>query len=253
MNAPHNLAFALAMVRASATGTPQQPRRALADREARTAVVETLHEAAAVSSPLRRPNRAAVAAALARLDAACRRGRADANRSSEWQAPPTDQLLGEWRLVFTLNKRGQAMLKERASTAGPWWSTPGMYFPLRAGLIIQAPPGGATDGHAAAGVIRNQAWLPGRCLGIEFEGPWRFQPEHARLQFNFYRMYVHALGTAYGPFAVAGGKQALEDEDARTQRCRLPFFTFFHVDQRVLAGRGRGGGLALWAREPHVS
>jgi hypothetical protein len=27
-----------------------------------------------------------------------------------------------------------------------------------------------------------------------------------------------------------------------------PFFIFFHVDEDIIAARGRGGGVALWAR-----
>ena len=116
--------------------------------------------------------------------------------------------------------------------------------------------------------VQNERIRNGIYLGpIEFffDGPFLWRENLGMLEFTFTKVSLK-LGPL-GPWSVdiddgkwegvKGAEQAasagggrIEKADAKaTKPGANPFFKFVFADDRCIAARGRGGGLALWARE----
>ena len=155
-------------------------------------------------------------------------------------------LNGKWRLVYT---SGTKNVKANLNKAG----FGGSYFPVPA---IQSFD------------VQNERIRNGIYLGpIEFffDGPFLWRENLGMLEFTFTKVSLK-LGPL-GPWSVdiddgkwegvKGAEQAasagggrIEKADAKaTKPGANPFFKFVFADDRCIAARGRGGGLALWARE----
>ena len=155
-------------------------------------------------------------------------------------------LNGKWRLVYT---SGTKNVKANLNKAG----FGGSYFPVPA---IQSFD------------VQNERIRNGIYLGpIEFffDGPFLWRENLGMLEFTFTKVSLK-LGPL-GPWSVdiddgkwegvKGAEQAasagggrIEKADAKASKPGAnPFFKFVFADDRCIAARGRGGGLALWARE----
>jgi len=157
-------------------------------------------------------------------------------------------LNGKWRLVYT---SGTKKVKANLNKAG----FGGSYFPVPA---IQSFD------------VSNERIRNGVYLGpIEFffDGPFVWRENLSMLEFTFTKVSLK-LGKL-GPWSVdiddgkweevkaaeqaaseGGGK--IEKADAKKKAAKPganPFFKFVFADDKCIAARGRGGGLALWARE----
>lgn len=155
------------------------------------------------------------------------------------------ELEGSWRLVYSIQKSAQNSLSERLRRGElPSSLRAGLYFPLEARIQFSVE----NHGSVIARAVTNEAHLPFRLAGIKFAGPWMFEPKQRRLMFDFCEFRLHLMGATLPRIRIKKWPTSLEALDLKDRR-RLPFFTFFFVDSRILAGRGRGGGLALWARE----
>lgn len=78
-------------------------------------------------------------------------------------------------------------------------------------------------------------------------GSTQFWQKSNILAFDFTRMKVSLSGLKLYEGYIRGGR----DREARFYEQSLKeqaFFTYFLVENRCLAARGRGGGLALWTR-----
>jgi hypothetical protein len=156
-------------------------------------------------------------------------------------------LNGKWRLVYT---SGTKKVKANLNKAG----FGGSYFPVPA---IQSFD------------VSNERIRNGVYLGpIEFffDGPFVWRENLSMLEFTFTKVSLK-LGKL-GPWSVdiddgkweevkaaeqaaseGGGKIEKADAKKAAKPGANPFFKFVFADDKCIAARGRGGGLALWARE----
>ena len=96
-----------------------------------------------------------------------------------------------------------------------------------------------------------------------FDGPFVWRERLNMLEFTFTRVSL-GLGPL-GPWSVdiddgkwdavkeaeqtASSGQGKIERGAGSKPGANPFFKFVYTDEECIAARGRGGGLALWARE----
>lgn len=150
-----------------------------------------------------------------------------------------DNLTGKWQLIYTTGTKDV----QNASGGGD-----GSYFPITAvqSFDLQSRR------------IRNGVYLGP--VKFFFDGPLRWIEKRNMLQFNFTKVSL-ALGPELGPWSrniddTTGvnwddiGSEGSGDTKSKpgSKSNTPPFFTFVHADDKCIAARGRGGGVALWAR-----
>ena len=149
----------------------------------------------------------------------------EALRSLEQAKLPTDdwaEQIGSgkrWRLVFTSGTK-EVQKAMKGATGG------GKYFPITA---VQ---------RWDAGEIENGIFL-GHLAALTFSGPYSMKGK--KLSFDF-----DTLKIRIGP-----GKFSFKLKDKITEYAappKDPFFLFFYVGEDLVAARGRGGGIAFWAK-----
>jgi len=155
-----------------------------------------------------------------------------------------EKLTGKWRLIYTTGtKKVRANLNR---TGG------GSYFPIPAVQSFDLE----------SGRIRNGIYLGP--LKFFFDGPFIWREKLSMLEFTFTRVSL-ALGSL-GPWSkdiddgkweavklaeqnASSGQGNIEKGDVKASKPGAnPFFKFVYTDDKCIAARGRGGGLALWAR-----
>lgn len=104
----------------------------------------------------------------------------------------------------------------------------GNYFPLTA----------VQRWDAAKGQIENGIFL-GRFAALTFSGPYAMKGK--KLSFDFDTLNIR-VGSANFTFNL---KSKIVDY---TPSPKDPFFIFLYIDDDIVAARGRGGGVAFWAR-----
>ena len=155
-------------------------------------------------------------------------------------------LNGKWRLVYTGGTKKVAANLNKAGFGGS-------YFPVSA---IQSFD------------IENQRIRNGIYLGpinFFFDGPFIWREKLSMLEFTFTKVSLQlgnanpvefdiddgkwdAVKVAEQQASDGGGKIENGDKKAAKPGAN-PFFKFVFADDAVIAARGRGGGLALWAKE----
>ena len=155
-----------------------------------------------------------------------------------------DELNGKWRLVYTSGTKKVAANLNRAGFGGS-------YFPVPAVQSFDV----------ASGRIRNGIYLGP--IEFFFDGPFVWREKLSMLEFTFTRVSL-ALGPL-GPVsfdiddgkwdAVKAAEQSASEGQGKVEKGKgskpgaNPFFKFVYTDDKCIAARGRGGGLAMWARE----
>jgi len=155
-----------------------------------------------------------------------------------------EELNGKWRLVYTSGTKKVAANLNRAGFGGS-------YFPLPAVQSFDV----------AAGRIRNGIYLGP--VKFFFDGPFVWREKLSMLEFTFTRVSL-GLGPL-GPWsfdiddgkwdAVKAAEQSASEGQGKVEKGKAskpganPFFKFVYTDDKCIAARGRGGGLAMWARE----
>ena len=155
-----------------------------------------------------------------------------------------EKLTGKWRLIYTTGTKKVAANINR--TGG------GSYFPIPAVQSFDLK----------SGRIRNGIYLGP--LKFFFDGPFIWREKLNMLEFTFTRVSL-ALGSL-GPWSkdiddgkwaavkaaeqnASSGQGKIEKSDVKASKPGAnPFFKFVYTDDKCIAARGRGGGLALWAR-----
>lgn len=141
------------------------------------------------------------------------------------------ELAGVWRLDQLWSKR----------EASPQGGAAGLLRGLQASLAIAVSGG---DGAGAATLqLRNSVQLGP--LQLRFLGPGELRGRRPLLVFSF-----SCWQLAWGERVLASGQLAAPAPQ------RQPFFALIACNAGSspwLAARGRGGGLALWRREPETS
>jgi len=130
-------------------------------------------------------------------------------------------------LVFTADSKDVAAATKKQPNKG------GIYFPIAACQKF--------DG-------TNKVFTNGVFLGpiayLKFAGPYDMKGK--QLWFDVVNM---TIGIGPWSFTIPLKKDAkqVSEMDDKAKKA-LPFFLYAYVDETIIVGRGRGGGLALWVR-----
>ena len=149
---------------------------------------------------------------------------------------------GTWRLCFVTGTQKPHQSQNKVIGKG-------YYIPRWAKLQLVYSPGNPTEygpqDSDQIGQIANQVHWGG--LHLSLTGPTRCWTKKNIMVFDFTRLEFKVFGkTVYKGF-IRGGRMSEKtfwDEHVRTQA----FFVYFLIHDQVLAARGRGGGIALWAK-----
>ena len=167
-----------------------------------------------------------------------------AEKDSRQQKPQFkfEQFFGQWRLHFingTNKSRSQfaSLLKD------------GFYLPPLIGVKISYAP---LDDNQEQNLHNNQ----GRVINtvsvglVKFtiEGPCKFIPNKNILAFDFTYLSMFILGKKIFSKDIRGGKSS-DEQFFQESVSKQAFFSYFQVNDRLIAARGRSGGLALWRKE----
>ncbi|PZO39960.1 MAG: hypothetical protein DCF17_12555 [Shackletoniella antarctica] len=195
-----------------------------ATNSATTASTAQVLEAAA-STTARKPLGAALVSALLEAERQTKQQRR--------QLSP-EALLGTWQLRFTAPKKPAYKAGQPSGS--------GFYIP---GLAVATLAFSRSDDTADLLTIQNQ--LRVGPLKLRFTGPAKFLPKKNLLAFDFVRLQV-LVGSLPLVNLPLPGKAAQTEKFLATPVGKLPFFAFFAAQADYVAARGRGGGLALWAK-----
>ena len=145
------------------------------------------------------------------------------------------QLLGSWRLGFiTGTKRSR---KRAGVILGA-----GRFLPKWVKIHLSYSP---SESSQEQGMVQNSVELG--LLKFVLTGPTQFWSKTNMLAFDFTRMKVSLSGLKLYEGYIRGGKERetrFYEQSVKEQA----FFTYFLVENRCIAARGRGGGLALWTK-----
>lgn len=145
------------------------------------------------------------------------------------------QLLGTWQLGFitgTKRSRQRAGVILGAGRFLPKWVK--IYLSYSQSELSQE-----------RGTVQNSVELGP--LQLILTGPTQFWSKTNILAFDFTRMKVSLSGLKLYEGYIRGGQERearFYEQSVKEQA----FFTYFLVENRCIAARGRGGGLALWTR-----
>ncbi|MEL7037281.1 MAG: hypothetical protein AAFO04_16895 [Cyanobacteria bacterium J06592_8] len=84
-------------------------------------------------------------------------------------------------------------------------------------------------------------------LILTLSGPIKLLDKKNILAFDFTRIQIQFWGKILYKGSVRGGKEA-EEKFYGDRINKQAFFAYFYVEEKAIAARGRGGGLALWGR-----
>ncbi|MDJ0729462.1 MAG: hypothetical protein QNJ33_05650 [Crocosphaera sp.] len=159
-----------------------------------------------------------------------------AEKSSRQTKPnyTAQQLEGTWRLCFIT---GTKQAQNRAGVV----LRSGRYLPRWATIELTYHP----DTPSHPGTLENS--IKFGALNLTLTGPAKFLPTKNILAFDFTQMSI-ALGHLnlyHGK--IRGGKES-EEKFYGEKLKKQAFFTYFLIEDNLIAARGRGGGLALWGR-----
>jgi hypothetical protein len=179
-----------------------------------------------------RPNPKAVTRALLE---------AEKTAKQEHRQYPLESLLGHWRLCFTTS--GKVNLRQGMASGKS-----GFYVPqLVTAQISFTRPTSSDDDNSDKIEIGNQIQLGS--LLFRLTGQAQYLERKNLLAFDFTHMQFVLFGKTVYRGAFPG--QKTQTEDFLTQPIsKLAFFTFFLITKDFIAARGRGGGVALWVRQP---
>lgn len=144
------------------------------------------------------------------------------------------QLQGTWRLCFIT---GTKQAQNRAGVV----LRSGRYLPRWATIELTYHP----DTLSQLGTVENAIKLG--AFNLTLTGPAKFLPPKNILAFDFTHISVAMANLNLYQGKVRGGKES-EEKFYREKIKKQAFFTYFLIDDNLIAARGRGGGLALWGR-----
>lgn len=151
-----------------------------------------------------------------------------------------EQLTGNWQLCFitgTKKTRKKAGIVLGAGRYIPQWIA-------QIQIAYSAAPGAEAEKNSNVGQVENSVKVG--TMELTLSGPTKFLPNNI-LAFDFTRIAVKLLGKTVYKGYIRGG-EAREAEFLSLSVAKQAFFAYFLVENGIIAARGRGGGLALWAR-----
>jgi hypothetical protein len=149
-------------------------------------------------------------------------------------------LLGNWRLEFitgTKKSRQRAGVVLGAGRCLPTW--------LKINLSYTTDALNPEQQQKDTGTILNQIQLGG--LQLLVRGPMRFWAKNNIVSFDFTRMTVLLWGRQIYQGYIRNGQQK-EASFYQQPLKEQAFFSYFLIQDQLIAARGRGGGLALWTK-----
>ncbi len=155
-----------------------------------------------------------------------------------------EEMVGNWRLRFITGT------KKTQKQAGPVMGA-GRYLPNVVTISLFYAPAQQPEEHSGetftAGTIGNEIKFLG--IHLTVSGPAKFLTPQNIMAFDFTRMAVRLYGVKlYDGFIRKG--EASEAKFYQRKVGQQAFFAYFLIRETVLAARGRGGGLAVWGRDP---
>jgi hypothetical protein len=192
-------------------------------------------EKAAQNSPAERPDPSQVRAACLAMEKTSKKAKT---------AHRFEQLIGHWRLCFITGT------KKTQKQAGPVIGG-GRYLPSLVNISLfyepAEQPKESMGETFTAGTIGNEIKFIG--LHLTVSGPAKFLTPQNILAFDFTRMAIQVYGIKVFDGFIRNG-EASEAQFYQRPVGQQAFFAYFLIHESVLAARGRGGGLAVWGREP---
>ncbi len=155
-------------------------------------------------------------------------------------------LVGDWRLCWIT---GTQKTRKRAGVV----LGAGRYVPsfvkiqlsyTASPLVTDVPAESAFE----SGTMTNQVQCGPLCITLS--GPAKLLKKNNILAFDFTRILLQLGNVTLYRGAVRGGATS-EANFYQASVGKQAFFNYFLVQPDLLAARGRGGGLALWGRQPH--
>lgn len=148
---------------------------------------------------------------------------------------PYSQLLGTWRLGFVT---GTKKSRQRAGVI----LGAGRFLPKLVKIQLSYSQ---SESSQEQGIVQNSVEFGP--LQIVLTGPTQFWAKTNILTFDFTRIKVSLSGLKLYEGYIRKG----QDREAHFYEQSVKeqaFFTYFLVQNKAIAARGRGGGLALWTR-----
>jgi hypothetical protein len=147
------------------------------------------------------------------------------------------QLLGPWQLLFITKPK-----RPSGQWIPPWIEIRITYTQDRLPKVDDAP----SQDSAIQGMAHNQVTFGP--LTLTLSGPTSFNPANGILAFDFTRIKIGLnKKTLYSGF-IRGG-MSKESQFYQLPLKQQAFFRFFWATPQGIAARGKGGGLALWAKK----
>ncbi|MFB2838988.1 hypothetical protein [Floridanema evergladense] len=153
---------------------------------------------------------------------------------------PLETLIGSWRLHFVVSPK-----KSRQRSGIKMGN--GFYLPKFIKAQISFFPAEVDNNLNPDRLkIGNQLYVG--TISFKFNGPAKYLGKKNLLAFDFTQIQVGFLSfTVYSGNFRGGQKKSQEFEQKHIRD--LPFFAFFAINEKYIAARGRGGGLAIWVKE----
>lgn len=153
-----------------------------------------------------------------------------------------EQLFGNWRLCFIT---GTKKSRERAGIV----LGAGRYIPNFVKITLSyfsAHNFSETQSEKMEiGRVENTVEIAG--LKFSLSGPIKFLDKKNILAFDFTKITIQLLGVKLYSGYIRGGKES-ESKFATESVGKQAFFSYFLIQDTVIAARGRGGGLAIWGK-----
>jgi hypothetical protein len=151
-----------------------------------------------------------------------------------------EQLIGNWQLCLVT---GTKKTREKAGIV----LGAGRYIPqwiAKIQIAYSAEPVAEGAENSEIGNVENSVKVGS--IELTLSGPTKFLPNNI-LAFDFTRVTVKLLGKSVYQGYIRGG-ESREAEFFSQSVGKQAFFTYFLVEDGMIAARGRGGGLALWRK-----
>jgi hypothetical protein len=151
------------------------------------------------------------------------------------QAISLEQLEGTWRLFFITGTR---KARDRAGII----LGSGKYTPTWIEIYLSYN----RNSDQETGTVGNSVNLG--ALKLSLDGPMKILPNKNIVVFDFTRMTLQLFGQKLFSGYIRGGKKS-EETFTQANLQKQAFFSYFVISDKIIAARGKGGGLAIWTKE----
>lgn len=163
--------------------------------------------------------------------------RCEKNAKKEKKQYTFDQLVGNWRLCWL---SGTSKIRKKAGVM----IGSGRYVPRL--VKIQISYSRDLEASLPQGMVHNS--VNGGAFQLTVAGPARMLEKKNIVAFDFTRLAIKGLGIKLYNGTLRGGatSEATFYQESIAQQA---FFAYFLISDRLMAARGREGGIALWVKD----